>query len=250
MYYRSRVLIIKNNDFRETDKLVTVFSEKQGKLKAIAKGVKKPKSSLRACIQPFCHSELFFSKGKELDLITQGRIFEFYGNIRENINCTLNVLYIMELLDKSLMDRLALPVLYSNTLAVLDYLNRNEHNPLIIRFFEMNLLINLGYSPVFDHCAHCGTKGNGPLLFDLAEGGVLCSECAAGCHTTFSLSPESLALAKMLMTGSINVVKRVRASGPALKQLENFLEKYLEYYLERRFNMKYTLQRLKNLTIE
>jgi DNA repair protein RecO (recombination protein O) len=63
MYYKSRCIILKNRDLRETDKLVTIFSEPEGKTTAVAKGIKKPKSSLRGCIQPFCHSLLFFSRG-------------------------------------------------------------------------------------------------------------------------------------------------------------------------------------------
>jgi DNA repair protein RecO (recombination protein O) len=79
MYYRSRSIVLKNMDFKETDKLVTVFSEDQGKMRAVAKGVKKPNSSLRACVQPFCCSQLFFNGGRELDVITQGRLLDFFG---------------------------------------------------------------------------------------------------------------------------------------------------------------------------
>ncbi|MEN6461695.1 MAG: DNA repair protein RecO, partial [Syntrophomonas sp.] len=108
MYFRSRSIVLKNMDFKETDKLVTIFSEAQGKLRAVAKGVKKPNSSLRACVQPFCCSLLFFNGSKELELITQGRLLDFYGNCREDINMLLYIMYMMELLDKSLMDKVPL----------------------------------------------------------------------------------------------------------------------------------------------
>jgi hypothetical protein len=103
-YYQSRAIILKNMDYRESDKIIHLFTEKEGKLSALARGVKKPKSSLRACVQPFCHSFFHFHRGREMELITQGRLMEFYANTREDISRLLYAVYIMELLDKSLLD--------------------------------------------------------------------------------------------------------------------------------------------------
>ena len=83
MYYNAPVIIIKSIDFSEADKLVTVFSEQYGKLRAIARGIKKPKSSLRSCVQPFCYSQLHFYRGRDLELITQGKLLDFFGNSRK-----------------------------------------------------------------------------------------------------------------------------------------------------------------------
>ncbi|MDD2619699.1 MAG: DNA repair protein RecO [Syntrophomonadaceae bacterium] len=246
MYYRSRGIILKSMDLREADQLLTIFSEKAGKIKAVAKGSKKTRSSLRGCIQPFCHSQLFFSAGKDMDLITQGKIIDFYGNTREDFDRTLYALYILELLDKSLMDRAALPVLYLRTIAVLDFLNQRGYNPLTFRYFEMSLLSALGYTPILDHCVNCASKEI-LVAVDMAEGGMLCSACTYQGEHTLALKPETLALAKLLLNANVKMLDRVRASEPALKQLEIFLEKYLEYHLERRFNMKNIMRTLKRL---
>lgn len=247
MYYNSRCIIIKSIDYRETDKLVTIFSEKEGKLGAIARGIKKPGSSLRACIQPFCHSLLFFHRGKGLDLITQGRLFNFYGNSREDIERTLYCVYLMELLDKALMERMAMPRLFRLTLAVLDEIDDNGLNPLILRYFEMQLLIQLGYRPVLDHCINCGQQGNMLKYFSLPAGGILCPDCAAGENDGLVLSGEVLGLLRLMQTGKLATLQRVRASTTAQGSLEFFLERYLEYHLERRFNMKNTIRILKKM---
>jgi DNA repair protein RecO (recombination protein O) len=62
-YYQSRAIILKNMDYRESDKIIHLFTEKEGKLSALARGVKKPKSSLRACVQPFLSFLFPFSPG-------------------------------------------------------------------------------------------------------------------------------------------------------------------------------------------
>lgn len=246
MYYSSRAIILKNRDLRESDKLVTIFSEKEGKLTAVAKGVKKSKSSLRACVQPFCQSQLYLSHGKELDLITQGKLINFYANSREDINRTLYCMYIMELLDKSLMDRAALPELFRTAIAVLELINEYGLNPLFIRYFEMKLLVNLGYSPVVDNCSACGSRNIQNFAFSLSEGGLLCDDCIArGEVELIKLSGETIGLIRLLSQGNTKTLKRVKASPGALRQLEFFLEKYLEYYLDRRFNMKNTIKLLK-----
>jgi len=245
VYYQSRSFIIKSMDYRESDKLVTVFSEKEGKLKAIARGIKKPGSSLRVCIQPFCHSLLFFHSGRELDLITQGRLLDFYGDSREDIKRTLHCVYIMELLDKSLMDRVAMPRLYSLTLSILQHINDNGLNFLVLRYYELQLLVQLGYRPVLDKCVNCGHRGNGLRNFSLAAGGMLCPDCAAGNQNCIALYGEVLGLLRLMASGNLNTLQRVRASDVALEKLEFFLERYLEYHLERRFNLKNTIRILK-----
>ncbi|MDD3852034.1 MAG: DNA repair protein RecO [Syntrophomonadaceae bacterium] len=246
MYFGSRALILKTSDLRETDKLVTIFSEQEGKLTAVARGIKKPNSSLRACVQPFCHSQLFFSRGRELDLITQGKLLEFYGNAREDLNRTLHCMYIMELLDKSLMDRVPLPRLYKTTLETLQTINQSEINPLVIRYFEMNLLIYLGYKPVLDQCISCQRSDVQLNRFNLAEGGMVCPSCIKNSSDEINVSGETLALLKRIGRVPTNTLERIRASNMALNQMEIFLEKNLEYHLERKFNLKYTIRRLKS----
>lgn len=247
MNYRSRAIVLKNMDYQETDKLVTIFTEQEGKIRAIAKGIKKPGSTLRACIQPFCHSLLYLRPGRNLELVTQGRLKDFYGNLREDINGTLQAMYLMELLDKSLMDRVAMKPLFNTTVEVLEYLDLHGLNPLAIRYFELKLLIYLGYQPVLGQCVRCGQSVNNDREFDLAEGGVICATCSQNYTSRWitSLSGETLALLRLMMQRNLIAIDRVKASPTALRQMEWFTEKYMEYHLERRFVVKKTIRSMK-----
>lgn len=246
MYYSSKSVILKNRNLRESDQLVTIFSEKEGKLTAVAKGTKKPKSSLRACTQPFCHSFLHLSRGKELDIITQGKIVNFFGNSREDITRTLYVMYMMELLDKSMMERVPSITLYRTLIYVLETMDQTGYNPLLIRFFEMRLLVYLGYTPMLQKCVVCGQSAGNSAFFSLSEGGVLCTACREQEERNLIyLSGESISLLKLMISNKPVVIQRIKASPAALQQMEYFLEKYLEYHLERRFKMKNTIRLLK-----
>lgn len=244
MYYRSRSIILRARDLRESDQLITVFSEKEGKLTAVAKGVKKPKSSLRGCVQPFCHSLLFFSQGRELDLITQGRVIDFYGNSREDLHRTLHNIYMMEILDKSLMDRAPLPHLYQAMIDVLELINQEGFNSILIRYFESQLLVNLGYKPVLDRCVQCGSRALNKYTFSLADGGLVCDTCHVNGNYMI-LRGDCLALLRLLSGGNLQAVRRVKAVPEAMAQLESLLEHYLEYHVERKFRVKNTIRWLK-----
>jgi DNA repair protein RecO (recombination protein O) len=245
MYYNSRSIVLKKRDLRESDGLLTIFSEKEGKITAIAKGVKKTRSSLRGCVQPFCHSLLFYNRGKEMDLITQGKIIDFFGNSREDMNRTLYSMYLMELLDKSLMERVPMPDLYDTVIRILELINEQGLNQMLVRYFECRLLVSLGYKPVIHQCAVCGSKQISDFNFSLVEGGLVCVSCVKPGDVLISLRGESAALIKLLCEGSLQAVQRVKASPAAMQQLEMFLERYLEYHLERRFKLKNTIRWLK-----
>lgn len=247
LYYRSRAIILKSKDYRDADKLLTVFSEKEGKLHAIARGVKKPKSSLRASLQPFCHSMLFFHRGKDLDLITQTRLLSFYGNIRENLGLTLQVVYILELLDRSLMARAPQPSLYKDMLDILDWLEQKGFNPLMIRLAELSTLVNLGYQPVLHACAVCAGEANLEGWFDLEAGGLICRSCRLPSQYQLLLGREAVAILRLMMRSTVQAVARIKASPIAIQQIEIFLERYLEYYLENRFKIKDTIKSLKSI---
>ena len=247
MYYQSRAIILRCRDLRESDQLLTIFSEKEGKITAVAKGVKKPKSSLRGCVQPFCHSLLHFKRGREMDLITQGKIIDFFGNSREDINRTLYSMYIMELLDKSLLERSPQPRLYAMLVEVLESLNDLGLNLMLLRYFESSLMVNMGYKPVLDRCVLCDRTDLSNYNFCLNEGGLLCASCAeqSQAQSLIALGGETVALLRLLGSTSTQAVQRVKASPAAMQQLEYFLERYLEYYLERRFKVKNTIRWLK-----
>ncbi|NLO21428.1 MAG: DNA repair protein RecO [Syntrophomonadaceae bacterium] len=242
-YYQSRAIILKNMDYRESDKIVHVFTEKEGKVSAVARGIKKPKSSLRACVQPFCHSLLHFRRGREMELITQGSLIEFYANTREDISRLIYAVYIMELLDKSLLEKMPFNDLYGHTLQVLDYINQWGINSVIIRHFELQLLLSLGYSPSLEFCINCGSKELG--AFNIAAGGAICEGCRNLSDPIYPISAQTLALLRLLLRAKLTTLSRVKATPASLLQLENLLEAYLEYHLERKFNLSQTIKKLK-----
>ncbi|MDO4540658.1 MAG: DNA repair protein RecO [Syntrophomonadaceae bacterium] len=246
-YWHTRAVIIRSRSLRDSDRLVTIFSEDSGKLTAVAKGVSKPKSSLRACVQPFCHSRLQLTRGRGMDLISQGQIIEFFGHSREDLNCTLQMVYLMELLDKSLPESMAFPELYHHLLFVLGEIERRGEQSLLLRYFEAQLLKYNGYHPQLDACVRCEAPLSGSRRLSAAEGGGLCGDCGqrAGPDNTLTVDAETASLLTQLFTGQETVIARLKASPRAIQKLEAVLESFLEYHLERRYNTKHLIRYFK-----
>lgn len=246
-YYVTEAIIIKNQDFRETDKIVTFFSRKEGKLRAIAKGIRKPNSSLRPAIQPFCYSCLHLSRGRELDIITQARTVEFYGNLREDTVKTVHGVYLMELLDRGLLEADPHPEVFDALLTVLRWLDDISFSALAIRWFEVKLAQELGYALGLQECTQCG--GKRVTAFSVELGGVLCDRCweTSSRHSVFLLEGEAWAVLRDLDKKEITFLQRLRPSDRALQTVELVLEKYLEHHLGQKFNTKDILRKLRGL---
>lgn len=243
MYHRTQGIIIKAFDYKEADQVVTLFAPDMGKVRAVAKGVKKTKSSLRAMVQPFCRSELQLASSGEMYLLTQGRIMDFYGGIREDIHKTLQAVYLVELLDKSTPDRDPNRALFDLTAKTLRHIDENETAPLILRFFEIKLLSLLGYSPQLKHCSSCGEKA-ALTYFSPSTGGGICEKCA-GHGEACKTMPAALAALNTLQQNDLSILSRLKLPVPVMNEMETILEKYLEYYLERRFRTKELIKDMK-----
>lgn len=180
-----------------------------------------------------------------MDLLTQGRLLDFYANSRSDLERSLYCIYLMELLDKSLMENIPLPGLYHVLLEVLTAINEQGLNPLFIRYFEVRLLSSLGYKPVLTHCLSCNRKAAAGFHFSLSEGGLICPACNGENSGVINISGETLGLLRLLSEGSFQTLPRVKASPGGLIQLERLLETYLEYHLDRKFKVKNTIRVLK-----
>lgn len=248
MNVNTRVLIVKDMDYKEKDKIVTFFSEFEGKAAAIVKGVKNSRSSLRGCVQPFCYSELHMHRGKgDLATVTQGQILNFFGRAREDLVRTVLCMHMMELLDKGLPDRHPEPGVFRLALAVLELMDGDVYAPLWIRYFELAIIKMLGVAPVLDGCVNCGQPAGACGRLDLELGGLLCPECQKTGPGVIHFQPESLAILKTLNNwhpAQVALLQRIKAGPAALDELESGLEKYLEHHLERPLAVKKNLKHL------
>lgn len=242
-YVKSPGLVLKNANYKEADKLLTIYTREQGKVPAIAKGVRKVKSSMRGGIQLFSHTDFVFYRGRSLDTVTQCAVIEPFVELRSDLDRFAYAAYMAELIVESVPEREANSELFLLLLTCLHLLITDDPQ-LVIRLFEVRLMNILGYAPQLDGCVSCGSTQMDGAKLGLREGGLVCRHCAVGGELLMPVTAGALANMKALSTMELDKCGRLRLS-PALQgELSRIMGRYIEVQLERRFKSRAFLESL------
>ncbi len=171
-------LVIRRADYGDYDRMVTLFSPHLGRVDAIARGCKKPKSPLLNACEPFVNGEFQLFQRAERFSIEQCQITESFFDLRMNYDRLQHGVYWLKLLDAAVMPDIEMPDLFLITLRALAHLSYSELPPeMLTMAFEMHLMAQLGYAPRVDACQRCGRAINGDARFDAERGGCVCLSC-------------------------------------------------------------------------
>ena len=226
--YRDQGIVLRTIRLGEADRIVTLATQGRGKVRAVAKGVRKTKSRFGARLEPTSHVALLLYEGRELDIVTQAEVVEQFRTVREDLDRLTRATAMLEAVDQVVQERQANARLYQTLLGALRALAAHDA-PLIVSGFFWKLLSLEGIHPVLDRCAAC--DGPGALVaFDLVEGGALCRGCARG---AIGVSDTALTLIRRILGGDLAGALAQPAS-PATAEVERLATRSLEHHLERR----------------
>jgi DNA repair protein RecO (recombination protein O) len=232
--YRDSGVVLRTIKLGEADRIVTVFTHAHGKVRAVAKGVRKTTSKFGARLEPTSRVALQCYKGRELDIVTQAESIETHRVLREEYTLFTHAIPMLEAVDQVAQDREPNPALYRMLTGALRTLGERQ-SPLVTPAFFWKLLSLEGFHPMLDACARCtGEAGSGDaelIAFDLEEGGTLCRACSRGGGRP--VSPLALDLMRRMLGGDLN---RALAEPPnaAAHEVEHLGIRALEHHGERR----------------
>ncbi len=182
-FQKTQGIVLKNLPLGEADRILTLYTPHHGKLRAVAKGVRRIKSHLGGHLEPLMCSEVLITKGRgSLDIISQAETVASHVRLRSDLWRTTCGIYVTELVDQFGGEGLENLALYSLLRDTLDRLSDGVHVPIALRHFEMQLLVVAGFQPELYSCLNCNltlspvTNAFSPLL-----GGVLCPNCRRSC---------------------------------------------------------------------
>jgi DNA repair protein RecO (recombination protein O) len=227
--YRENGVVLRTWRLGEADRIVVVLSERHGKIRAVAKGVRKTRSRFGARLEPLVHVSLLLYEGRELDIVTQAEAIDHFRPVREDLSRLAKAHSLLEAADQLAQEGHAQPRLYQMLLGALRALAAHDA-PLLVPAFFLRLLSVEGFHPLLDACALCGGIDR-LTAFDLAEGGVLCASCARG--GAYPLSADGLALVRRVLGGDLAGALGLPA-GPATLEVERLATRAIEHHLERR----------------
>jgi len=234
--YRDKAVVLRTYKLGEADRIVVLLTEAHGKVRAVAKGVRKTKSKFGSRLEPTSHVSLLLYEGRELDVVSQAESIEHHRNIREDLDRLAKATALLEAVDQLALDREPDPQRYRMIVGALRTLEARD-TPLLVGAFYWRLLAVEGLAPLVDACARCGATE--PLTaFDLNVGGVLCASCRSGSP----MSPATLDLLRRVLGGDLNGAL-TEPDGPAARELEGLATTAMEAHLERRLRSLTVLDR-------
>lgn len=227
MLYREVGIVLRTMRLGEADRIVTMVTQGRGKVRAVAKGVRKTKSRFGGRLEPLMHLSLQCYEGRNLDTITQAETIDHFRGIREDLVRLSRASQLLEVIDAIVQEGEDDPRLYQMLLGALRTLEASD-SPLVVPAFFWKLLAHVGFRPILDECATCAAVDD-LVAFDLNEGGTLCRDHARGTRMT----PEALELMRRILGGDLVTV----LSEPPTQagyEVEHLATRAIEHHLERR----------------
>jgi DNA repair protein RecO (recombination protein O) len=235
---RVHAIILRHANWGEADRLVTLYTREQGKMRAIAKGARKITSRKAGHLEPFTQVKLQLARGRDLFIVTQADTLDAYQPLRENLVLTGYASYLVELLDRFVYEEgSANPTLFRLLADSLKRLADGEDTWLAVRYYEIRLLDFLGFRPQLLECANCGREIKAEdQFFSFSLGGVVCPRCGQGLPHLKTISVETLKYLRHFQRSSYGEAARARPSAEVRAETENLMQAYFTYLLERELN--------------
>lgn len=238
--YREQGVVLRTYRLGESDRIVVLMTQARGKVRGVAKGVRKTKSRFGGRLEPMSHVSLLMYEGRgELDIVSQAETLDHFRPIRDDLDRFGRATTILEAVDQVGQEGESNIRLYQMLVGALRALAARDA-PVLVGAFLWKLLALEGTHPVLDACAVCGTpETDGDLVaFDMAEGGALCRSCRRGSPIT----PEALMTMRAILGGGLNTALDLPSS-PVTHEVEHLAARAMEQHIERRLKSLHLLDR-------
>ena len=230
--HRDEGIVLRTYKLGEADRIVVVLTKARGKVRAVAKGVRKTKSKFGSRLEPMSHCVLQFYEGRELDLVTQAETIDNFRAVREDLDRIGRGVSMLEVADQLAQEGEVNPQLYRMLLGALRTLESSA-SPLVTPAFYWKVLALEGYRPEVDACVQCGADDTPLVAFDLESGGMLCRVCRRGTP----VSAEAVAMMRQILGGGLNDALAAGEAPDAagvVHEVDQLATRAVEHHLERR----------------
>ena len=227
--YRDEVVVLRTHKLGEADRIVTMLSRRHGKVRAVAKGVRRTSSRFGSRLEPFMVADVQLYEGRSLDIVQQAESLGAYGaDIVVHYERYTSASAMVETADR-LNEAEATPQQYLLLVGGLRALAQGEHAPRsILDSYLLRAMALSGWAPALGECARCGTTGPHDT-FVAQLGGMVCRDCAP--TGAARVAAPTVTLLRSLMAGEWNDVD---AAAPASSAAASgLIAAYTQWHLER-----------------
>jgi DNA repair protein RecO (recombination protein O) len=233
--YKTQAIVLSRFELGEADRVLTLLTPHDGKLKAIAKGVRKPRSRIGGTLEPFAELHLVLVHGRTFDVITQASVGEAWLHLRDRLESAATAWYIGELAERAVEERAAAYPVYALLRRAFQLLDDGMAPGRVARWYEYGLADALGMRPEVDRCVECdrALEEHDTFRWVPALGGIVCQRHPGPPAEQVGLSLDALKLLRAYRRLDIEALAALRLPQSVESEVEDALRRFLRYVLER-----------------
>ena len=228
--YRDEAVVLRAQKLGEADRIITLLTRSHGRVRCVARGVRKTTSRIGARLEPFSHVDVQLYEGRSLDTVSQVESIQSHGGAISGDYSAYTAGTVMLETAERLTPEEREPAMQQYALLVsgLRSLSSREHEPtLILDSYLLRSLSVAGWSPSFDACARCGAAGP-HRAFSIQAGGMVCAECRPPGSAAPSM--ESVELLGALLSGDWPLAES--SDDRPRREASGLVAAFLQWHLE------------------
>jgi DNA repair protein RecO (recombination protein O) len=242
--HEAEAVVLRQYSLSESDRIIVLLTREFGKVRAVAKGSKKPRSRMGAALEPLTvlRVEFYMREGQNLGQLRQAEILHSYLGRMPTLERMLAYSYFAELIQEIVQENNPNYAIYRLLLASLDAGDKQGISVALVRYFEYWCLKLSGLIPNYDYCSNCAkcVKDEGFFAW-LDEGQVRCAQCAG--DRGLRICSETAAELRCIAQLSPEKFAARRLSDSTASELERLTQRLLELHLEKRLKSYSMLKR-------
>ncbi|MFC1809271.1 DNA repair protein RecO [Candidatus Omnitrophota bacterium] len=253
MITKTQAFVLRSYKFRESSLIVSLYTKECGKVKAVAKGVHRIKSKKIAHFELFNLLELtmYEKPNRELQLVTDSSIVNYYGTIRENFDLSINATYIVELIDKMTHVHLPNDTLFRLMSTYFGSIKPSNYE-LFTLAFEVKLLKLLGIFPNLTHCITCKEPIDFPSGISFEQGGALCDKpgCSDMVYDVQHITRNEIVFLFKLIKDPFHAIGSYTFEKLDYVGIKDLINSYIAYLTDNKLKTQKVMEELRNTQLE
>lgn len=245
---KTQGIVIKQMNLGEADKIITLFTDKLGKIGAVVHGARKSKSIFLSSTQIFAYCEFVLYKGKSMYTVNQSEIKESFQGLLSDLYTLTYSSYMVELLDALIQNEESNIELFTLVLKALYLMTDTDiDKEVLIRIFELKSMIISGFMPNLYNCSICKEGNKEAVRFSIRYGGLICEECNSNDQYSIKVDGSTISIMRYFLKNNIEKIRTLKVSKQNKEEMKKIMKNYIRYYLERDFKSLEFLDNIKHV---
>jgi DNA repair protein RecO (recombination protein O) len=242
---KTQGIVLKHINLSESDKIITIFTDKLGKVDVVVHGAKSHKSKFMASSQPFCYCEYVLYKGKSLYTLSESNIIESFQTILSDFDKLIYGSYILELINhlaEKDVKNISMLALLLKTLYIMTHSEVNME--IIILVFEFKAISLAGYLPQTKYCLNCKSE----LVegyFNIENGGINCNSCGKTNHNDYKVDKYIISYFQIIKNIKLEELNKLNFDKEKIEYIKVIMKNYIMYHCDKKFNSLDIIEKLK-----